>query len=266
MDALSILIYPFIACVLLVLIHAYFGIHILQRGIIFVDLALAQFIGLGIAVSFLFHGVLLDTFWFSLIFAFIGASVLSFSKYIAKIVYIEAFIGVMYVFSLAFSILILDRTPHGLEEFKTILNGNIIWVSSKDVLHLSLLYGAIGLLHFLFRKKFFSLSRDGQGNLFWEFLFFLSFALVLVSSVKIAGILQVFAFLILPALMGKLLAEKTVNVLIIGWIIGLAAALSGITVSYLFDLPTSPVIISSLCIPFGFLLIMRLLMCKKKSI
>jgi zinc/manganese transport system permease protein len=263
MDALSILTYPFIACVLLVLIHAYFGIHILQRGIIFVDLALAQFIGLGIAVSYLFHDVLLDKFWFSLIFAFIGASVLSFSKYISKIVYIEAFIGVMYVFSLAFSILILDRTPHGLEEFKTILNGNIIWVTSKDVLHLSLLYGAIGLLHFLFRKNFFSLSNKGQGNLLWEFLFFMSFALVLVSSVKIAGILQVFAFLILPALTGRLLAGKTVNVLIVGWMIGLSATLSGITISYLFDLPTSPVIISSLCIPFAFLLVFRLLRGKK---
>jgi zinc/manganese transport system permease protein len=265
MDVLSILLYPFLACVLLVLIHAYFGIHVLQRGIIFVDLALAQFIGMGIAVSFLFHDGFLDAYGFSLIFALIGASVLSFSKYIAKIVYIEAFIGVMYVFSLAFAILILDRTPHGLEEFRNILNGNIIWVSSKDVLHLSVLYGVIGIFHFICRKKFFSLSRDGQGNLFWEFLFFLSFAIVLVSSVKIAGILQVFAYLILPALMGRLLAEKAVNVLIIGWIIGLIATLSGITVSYLFDLPTSPVIISSLCIPFGFMLIVRILIYKRKN-
>jgi len=259
MDALSILLYPFLACVLLVLIHTYFGIHILQRGIIFVDLALAQFIGLGIAVSFLFHDGLPGAYWLSLIFALLGASVLSFSKYIAKIVYIEAFIGVMYVFSLAFSILILDRTPHGLEEFRNILNGNIIWVSSKDVLHLSVLYGVIGIFHFIYRKKFLSLSRDGQGNLLWEFLFFLSFALVLVSSVKIAGILQVFAYLILPALMGRLLAEKTVAVLILGWLIGLIATLSGITVSYLFDLPTSPVIISSLSLPFGILLIVKLL-------
>lgn len=265
MDALSILLYPFLACVLLVLIHAYFGIHILQRGIIFVDLALAQFIGLGIAVSFLFHDGFLDAYWVSLIFALLGASVLSFSKYIAKIVYIEAFIGVMYVFSLAFSILILDMTPHGLEEFKTILNGNIIWVSSKDVLHLAMLYGVIGIFHFLCRKKFLSLSHEGHGNLFWEFLFFLSFALVLVSSVKIAGILQVFAFLILPALMGRLLAEKTIAVLILGWLIGLIATLSGITISYFFDLPTSPVIISSLSMPFGFLLIVKLLVHARKA-
>ncbi|MBE0427283.1 MAG: metal ABC transporter permease [Nitrospirae bacterium] len=265
MDALSILLYPFIACVLLVLIHTYFGIHILQRGIIFVDLALAQFIGMGIAVSFLFHDGFMDAYGFSLTFALIGASILSFSKYIAKIVYIEAFIGVMYVFSLAFSILILDRTPHGLEEFKTILNGNIIWVTSKDVLYLSVLYGVIGIFHFIYRKKILSLSNEGNSNLLWEFLFFLSFALVLVSSVKIAGILQVFAYLILPALMGRLLAKKTGTVLILGWLIGLVATLSGITVSFFFDLPTSPVIISSLCIPFGILLIVRLIIYNRKT-
>lgn len=250
MEALDILLYPFFACVLIVLIHTYFGIHILERGIIFVDLALAQFIGLGIAVSFLLGHDTSDIYLFSLLFAFLGAFVLSFSKYIARLVYIEAFIGVFYIFSFAASILILDRTPHGLEEFKTILNGNIIWINSKDVLRLLLVYLVIGIFHFMFRKRFLALSYEGHRNFLWEFLFFLSFALVLVNSVHMAGIVQVFAFLIVPALIGKLFTNKPHAILLTGWIVGFLATIFGITVSYLSDLPTSPLIVASLSITF----------------
>jgi zinc/manganese transport system permease protein len=250
MEVINILLYPFLACVLIVLIHTYFGIHILERGIIFVDLALAQFIGLGIAVSFLLGHDTSDIYLFSLLFAFLGAFVLSFSKNIARLVYIEAFIGVFYIFSFAASILILDRTPHGFEEFKTLLNGNIIWINSKDVLRLLLVYLVIGIFHFVFRKRFLGLSYEGHRNFLWEFLFFLSFALVLVNSVHMAGIIQVFAFLIVPALIGKLFTKKPHAILLTGWIIGLLATIFGITVSYVSDLPTSPLIVASLSITF----------------
>jgi zinc/manganese transport system permease protein len=202
MEALNFLVYPFLACLLLIVIHAYFGIHILQRGIIFVDLALAQFIGIGIALSFLFgekHGTIL-----ALVFAVIGAFILSLSKRVARLVNIEAFIGVLYIFSLSAAILILDRSPHGLEEFKTILNGNIIWVTPHEVLTTFLVYGAVGILHFILRKQFLALSYEGKGTAFLEFLFFASFAVVLVKSVRMAGILQVFSFLVIPALIGRL--------------------------------------------------------------
>nr|MBC8414730.1 metal ABC transporter permease [bacterium] len=110
MEALTILMYPLMACILFVLINTYFGVHVLERGIIFVDLALAQFIGLGIATSFLLGHDPADVYIYSILFAVVGASILSLSKYIAKVVYIEAFIGVLYIFSFATSILILDRT------------------------------------------------------------------------------------------------------------------------------------------------------------
>src|SRR6266498_1816285 len=150
MEVLSFLIYPFLACLLLIVIHAYFGIHILQRGIIFVDLALAQFIGVGIALSFLLgeeHGTVL-----ALVFALLGAFILSLSKRVARLVNIEAFIGVLYIFSVSAAILIL--------------------------------YSAVGLLHFFLRRQFLELSYKGAGTTFAEFLFFASFALVLVKSVK----------------------------------------------------------------------------------
>ena len=259
MEALSILLYPFLACVLFVLVSTYFGVHVLERGIIFVDLALAQFVGLGIALSFLLGHDPSDVYIYSFLFAVVGASILSLSRYISRVVYIEAFIGVLYISSFAASILILDRTPHGLEEFKNILNGNILWVKGQDVLMMFLIYSAIGIFHFLFRKKFISLSYEGRGTFFWEFLFFLTFAMVLVSSVRTAGILQVFAFLIIPALIGRLYTRQPSRVLLTGWGIGITATIIGITISYVSDLPTSAVLVSFLSVTFMVLLALRLL-------
>lgn len=255
MEALTFLVYPFLACLLLIVIHAYFGIHILQRGIIFVDLALAQFIGVGIALSFLLgeeHGTIL-----ALAFAMLGAFILSLSKKVARLVNIEAFIGVLYIFSVSAAILILDRSPHGLEEFKTILNGNIIWVTPHEVFTTFLVYGAVGLLHFILRKRFLALSYEGKGGAFLEFLFFASFAVVLVKSVKMAGILQVFSFLVIPALIGRLYSLKPFLVLMIGWIVGVLITIAGIALSYKLDAPTAPFIVVLLSIVFFLLLGVR---------
>jgi len=258
MEVLTFLFYPFLGCVLLILIHAYFGIHILERGIIFVDLAMAQFIALGIALAFLMGHEGSARNYYAVAFAVVGASVFSMARRIQRIVNMEAFIGVLYIFSLAGSILILDRTPHGLEEFKAILNGNILWVTSSDILKTFLLYAAIGLLHLVFRKKFFALSYEESNGPFWEFLFFLSFALVLVSSVQLAGILQVFSFLVIPALIGRLFTRSPMKILIGGWGIGLAASMIGITFSYKLDLPTAPLIVASLSVAFFILLVFRI--------
>ena len=258
MEALTFLFYPFLGCVLLILIHAYFGIHILERGIIFVDLAMAQFIALGIALAFLLGHEGSARNYYAVAFAVVGASVFSMARRIQRIVNMEAFIGVLYIFSLAGSILILDRTPHGLEEFKSILNGNILWVTSSDLLKTFILYAAIGLLHLVFRKKFFALSYEESNGPFWEFLFFLSFAFVLVSSVQLAGILQVFSFLVIPALIGRLFTRSPMKILIGGWGIGLAASMVGITLSYKLDLPTAPLIVASLSVAFFILLIFRI--------
>ena len=257
MEALSFLLFPFLGCVLLILIHAWFGIHILERGIIFVDLAMAQFIALGIAVAFLMGHEGNARNIYAVLFAILGASILSAARNIRKNVNMEAFIGVLYIFSLAASMLVLDRTPHGMEEFKTLLNGNILWVTPSELLKAFLLYAAIGLLHFVFRRKFFELS-SGRGNgIFWEFLFFLSFAFVLVSSVQLAGILQVFSFLVIPVFIGRLYTREPLKILVGGWGIGLAASMVGITLSYKLDLPTAPLIVASLSVAFFFLLAFR---------
>jgi zinc/manganese transport system permease protein len=257
MEALNFLFYPFLGCVALILIHAYFGIHILERGIIFVDIALAQFIGIGIAVSFFFGHE--NNYIFSIVFAVLGASILSLSKRIGKLINIEAFIGVLYIFSFALSILILDKTPHGTEEFKAILNGNILWLTPKDVISAFVLYGLLGGFHFIFRKKFLALTFDGKNRFAWEFLFFLTFAFVLVKSVQMAGILQVFSFLIIPALIGRLYTREPSKILLIGWISGLLASFIGIGISYKLDLPTAPMTVASLSLVFLVLLFVKAL-------
>jgi zinc/manganese transport system permease protein len=243
--------------VLLILIHAWFGIHILERGIIFVDLAMAQFIAIGIAIAFLIGHEGTGRSLYAVLFAILGASILTLSRRIKESVNLEAFIGVLYIFSVATSILILDRTPHGMEEFKTLLNGNILWVTPAELLKTFLLYAAVGLLHFVFRRKFFELSSGTGNGILWEFLFFLSFALVLVSSVQLAGILQVFSFLVIPALIGRLYTREPLKILVGGWGIGLAASMVGIMLSYKLDLPTAPLIVASLSVAFFFLLAFR---------
>lgn len=257
METLNFLLLPFLACLLLIAIHAYFGIHILERGIIFVDLALAQFIGIGIALSFVFgeeRSVL-----FSLLFAFLGSFILAFSKRASRHVNIEAFIGILYIFAFSVSILILDHSPHGLEEFKAIMNGNIIWVTPREVLFTFFVYAAVGAFHLLLRKQFFALSFEGKGGVLLEFLFFASFAVVLVKSVAMAGVLQVFSFLIIPALIGRLFFKNPWKMLLTGWLVGVVVSVGGIFASLKLDLPTSPAIVAGLALTFFLLLAIKVL-------
>lgn len=255
MEIISLLFWPILACLLLILIHAYFGVHILERGIIFVDLALAQFIGVGIAFSFIVGEE--KSFLLSLLFALVGAAILSLSKKVARHVNIEAFIGVFYIFSFSAALLILDRSPHGMEEFKAILNGNIIWVTPGDLLSTALVYAAVGLLHFCLRRQFHALTFEGKGSFLLEFLFFASFALVLVKSVQLAGILQVFSFLVVPALIGRLFYKSVAGVLMAGWVAGVAVSVAGVIVSYRLDVPTSPAIVGGLALTFFGLLFVK---------
>jgi zinc/manganese transport system permease protein len=254
---ISLLFIPFTGCLLLILLHTYFGVHVLERGIIFVDLTLAQFISIGAALS-IYLGQEQSQWLFATLFAVVGGVILAFSKRIAKLVYIEAFIGVLYIFSFAVSILLLDKTPHGYEELKNILNGNILWITGKDLFTMFILYTIIGTFHFCFRKKFLALSEGKNESFLWEFLFFLSFALMLVNSIKIAGILQVFSFLIIPALIGKTVTQEPLKILIKGWFAGIFASVAGILISYKFDISTSSLIVAFLSLTFSIILCIKM--------
>ena len=234
-DALVFLWPPFLVAVCLVGIHAYFGIQVLARNVIFVDLALAQIAALGATVAFMLGhpAQSVATYGYSLAFTLLAAVLLAFTRAWGTRVPQEALIGVIYVVAAAAAILLIDRAPQGAEHLKQILTGNILTSGLTDVAAIVPLYAAIGLLHWLLRGRL-----TGAGALIWEFVFYASFGVVVTSSVAIAGVLLVFSFLIIPAAIGVMFASSLARQLAIGWTAGIVTSAAGLAASFAFDLPT----------------------------
>ena len=204
-DALAFLLPPFLVAACLVGIHAYFGIQVLTRKVIFVDLALAQIAALGATVAFMLgHPAQSSaTYGYSLAFTLLAAVLLAFTRAWGTRVPQEAWIGVIYVVSAAAALLLIDRAPQGAEHLKQILTGNILTSGLDEVAIIVPLYAAVGLLHWLLRRW-----MTGSGPLVWEFVFYASFGVVVTSSVAIAGVLLVFSFLIIPAAIGVMFGSS----------------------------------------------------------
>ena len=234
-ETLTFLWPAFLVAVCLVGIHAYFGIQVLARKVIFVDLALAQIAALGATVAFMLGhpAQSLPTYGYSLAFTLLAAVLLAFTRAWGTRVPQEALIGVIYVVAAAAAILLIDRAPQGAEHLKQILTGNILTSGLNDVAAIVPLYAAIGLLHWLLRGR-----MGGTGSLVWEFVFYASFGMVVTSSVAIAGVLLVFSFLIVPAAIGVMFASSLAYQLAIGWIVGMVTSAAGLAASFAFDLPT----------------------------
>src|SRR5438045_3540061 len=234
-EALGFLWPSFLVAICLVGIAAWFGIQVLARKVIFVDLALAQIATLGATAAFMLgHTVQsLATYGYSLGFTLLAAVLLAFTRQWAGRVPQEALIGVIYVVAAAAAILIIDRAPQGAEHLKQILTGNILTSGWSDLVLIVPLYAAIGLLHWMLRSHF-----TGAGSLGWEFIFYATFGAVVTSSVAIAGVLLVFSFLIIPAAIGVLFASSLARQLAIGWIAGVVTSAAGLAASFALDLPT----------------------------
>jgi zinc/manganese transport system permease protein len=234
-DVVQFLWPPFLVAVCLVGIHTYFGIQVLSRKVIFVDLALAQIAALGATVAFMLGhpAQSLATYGYSLTFTFLAAVLLAFTRAWGTRVPQEALIGVIYVVAAATAILLIDRAPQGAEHLKQILTGNILTSGVNDVAVIVPLYAAVGLLHWFLRRH-----MKGAGSLAWEFVFYATFGVVVTSSVAIAGVLLVFSFLIIPAAIGVMFADSLARQLAIGWIIGTVVSAAGLLASFIFDLPT----------------------------
>ncbi len=256
---LELMIWPFLACLVLAGIHAYLGLHVLQREIIFVDLALAQVAILGASLAILLghelHGA--HSYWLSLGFTLVGAAVFAITRRRAQRIPQEAVIGMTYAVSAALMILILSRTGEGDEHIREALVGNVLLVGPQEVAKVALIYAAIGVFHFIFRKPFYAISKDHDAAAktlkvrWWDFLFYASFGIVVTSSVKLAGVLLVFAFLVIPAACALLFATTMRSRLLIGWAIGFLGSVAGITFSYAFDFPTG----ASVVCAFGAILV-----------
>ena len=260
-DFLIFMAAPFAACLVLVGIHAYLGIHVLARGVIFVDLALAQIAALGRTGAFL-AGYELDSweaYFLSLAATILGAAVFSLTRLRQRKIPQEAVIGISYAVAAAAGVLAIERAPHGAEHLKDLLVGSILWVTWREVLEVAGLYTLLGLFHWIFRERFLVISLDegeavrrGWSVRFWDFIFYVSFGLVITRSVQIAGVLLVFSFLIVPAVCGSLFADRLTWRLAIGWAVGFAVSAIGCSISYVADLPTGATVVCT----FGAVLVL----------
>src|SRR5262247_3357301 len=249
-------LWPFVAGLVLTGIHAYFGLHVLARGVIFVDLSLAQVAALGLTVAILAgHPVHSEAgYWYALGFAVGGAVLFAVARPYESALPQEAVIGIVYAVSAALGVIVLDRAPLGAEHIKQLLIGSILTVTPKEVAELTGLYAAIGLLHFLCRRPLMQSSWPSQSagrqqqtapTLLWDIVFYVSFALVVTSSVRIAGVLLVFSYLIVPAAVAGLLVADLRRRLCIAWGLGAALTAAGLYASWTWDLPTGPAIVTA---------------------
>jgi zinc/manganese transport system permease protein len=260
---LSFLAAPFVASLVIAGIHAYLGVHVVERGVIFVDLSLAQIAAFGAAIALLLpisggdpHGPVV--YWISLLFTFIGAVLFSMIRSRRARIPQEAIIGIAYAVASAAAILAMSKATSESEHLKDMLVGNILAVSWDEVGQTALLYAAIGAFHYVFRHKFLMISmdperaeRDGVSLRFWDFLFYMSFGFVVTRSVSIAGVLLVFCYLIVPSVAAMLYADRIGPRLAIGWSMGTIVSALGVYLSLQLDLPTGATIVCT----FGLVLI-----------
>src|ERR1051326_2194403 len=272
-SVLQFLLAPFVASLILTGIHAYLGVHVVERGVIFVDLSLAQIAALGATIALLMpfsggdpHAP--SVYWVSLAFTFMGAMIRVKNARIPQ----EAFIGICYAVASAAAILAMSKATSESEHLKDMLVGNILAVSWPEVGKTALLYGAIGAFHYIFRKKFLAISMnpkkaeaDGISIRTWDFLFYASFGFVVTSLVSIAGVLLVFCYLIVPSVAAMLYADSIGRRLAIGWTMGTTVSAVGVYLSLKLDLPTGATIVCTFGLALALMAALRPLIQRKAA-
>lgn len=250
-EIISFMAAPFVATLAIVAIHVYLGIHVIEREIIFVDLALAQIAALGTTVAFVLNpnGPAGHTYLFSLGFVILGSVLFALTRVRDQRIPQEAIIGITYVMATAAAILVSDQAAGGAEHIKEILMGAILWVSWGTIVPLVILYIAVGVIHYFFRQRFIRLTDSYRSGTFtradrwWDFLFYITFGIVIVFSVRVAGVLLVFSFLIVPTAISALYSKKWHIRLFIGWAVGIAVTTLGLIVSWTLDVPCGPSVV-----------------------
>jgi len=244
-EVLKFLLAPFVLCLVLGGIHCYLGIHVLKRGVIFVDLSLAQVASLGatMAVFFGLDAHSTATYFVSLAATFAAAFLFTLSRQYEKLFSQEAIIGIIYALASASMVLLADHMSHGADIVKELLIGRVLWVSWEDVLKVTLIYSVVGAIHYIFRKPLIAASENPHSSAKWDVLFYCLFGVVITSSVGVAGILLVFSLLIVPSLVSLLNFTSIKGRLLFGWAFSFVICLMGMIVSYLSDLPAGATIV-----------------------
>jgi len=258
---IDLLLAPFLAAMIILLTHAYFGLHIIQRGVIFVDLALAQIAALGGTVGYLLGAEPgSDTIYvFSFGFTLLGALIFSGTRLKDSPVPQEALIGITYVVASAAVLLLAGLTSEGSEHIRESLTGSLIWVTWPVVGKMFLSYGAVGAFHYIFRRPLLAITFAPRGSrkvFLWDLLFYASFGFAVTSSVNTAGVLMVFSVLVIPAVVAFFFTQRFAPALWIAYGVGTAAIVLGLLVSFTLDWATGPVLVCS----FGLSLLLALLL------
>ncbi len=244
-----------LATLVLAGLHAYLGFHVVRRGVLFVDLALAQMAALGGSIAIVLGREPEDpaTFAMALGMTFLGAMLFSWLRGRSRNVPLEAFIGIVFATAQAAAFLLLEKNPSGAEHLKETLVGSLFTLDPKLIVRVAILYAAIAVLHFVLRKPFFEITDDartakehGRKLFLWDFLFYATFGLVVTLSVQIAGVLLVFGLLVIPAAAGLIATSRTGGALAIGWVFGFLAGVVGLLLSVQADLPAAPSILVTL--------------------
>jgi zinc/manganese transport system permease protein len=271
---LQFLAAPFVASLILTGIHAYLGVHVVERGVIFVDLSLAQIAALGATAAVLIPAIGPDphgpaVYWVSLCFTFLGAAVFSTVRGRGSRIPQEAIIGISYAVASAATILVMSHATSESEHLREILVGNILAVSWPEVWKTGALYLGIGIFHYAYRRPFLRISLDpeaaeaeGLSLRKWDFLFYASFGFVVTSSVAVAGVLLVFCYLIVPSVGAMLYADRIGPRLAIGWTMGTMVSALGIYLSVWLDLPTGATMVCTFGAALIAMAVVRPLVCR----
>lgn len=259
-DAVQFLFPSFLACIPLILLLGYLGIHVLEREIIFIDISLAQVAAVGYAVGFLVFGheavesgsmgvnmlALGATLIAAAFFSYVGRKTVNISQ--------ETVIGVSYAIAAALTLFLLATAAGGDVHLEEMLTGSILWVQRADIVYTALVFGAVGLFHWIFRKRFLKVSAGYHGAedhekaafQWWDFLFYVSMGIVITQAVNLAGVLLTFALLIFPATFAAMFVRNIGGRLLVAWLVGITMAVAGMGVSYRYDYSTGPAIVACL--------------------
>lgn len=257
-DILSFMAPAIVMCIILTAICGYIGIHVVMREVIFIDIALAQIAALGTSFALFWGFEHSDpaALVISLAFTLLSAFMLSGVRRLSSVVPQEAFIGILYATGSAAVLLAGDRLPHGSEYVHDLMCGHLLWVSWGEVGIYSIVFIALGVIFFFIHKKLLEVSTITKANgkngskakhlVFWDFIFYSLLGILVTFAVKVAGVLLVFGFLIVPAVIGTLLSKSFLNRLLIGWGFGVVISLFGSYFSYILDFPTGATVVVTL--------------------
>lgn len=248
MFQLPFIVQAFTAAVLTGVLLSYLGVHVVGRGIVFVDLALGQISSLGVAFA-AFIGTGLTSI--PLIFTLSGALLMSFINIRDKRLKQEAIIGILYAFASALTVLFISKTAHGDSDIQEVLFGNILSVSWEQIKLVGIVFGAILLVQLLFFRKFFALTESFENGVnhlvgifnIWNFLFYISIGLAIVFAVKLNGVIPVFSYLIIPAVCAIMITKNKTMVLVISLIISIVGSFFGLNFSFHYDFPAGSSIV-----------------------